>query len=165
MTDAEIKAALTDLQALALTLDAEGRGDRAEGNSSVEERIAVGCAIRNRVAHPRRFGVTYRAVCLAPKQFSCWFVGGGAANYLRTLGIARALVEGAPLPISQPDTALLHESIFLAEGIVGGQLLDRVNGATHYMTRALWKAAPPAWARGLRPAAVVGSQVFFAGVA
>jgi len=37
MTDAEVIAALTDRQALGLTAWAEARGDRAQGNSSVEE--------------------------------------------------------------------------------------------------------------------------------
>ena len=78
MSERDIKAALTDELALALTLDAEGRGDGRDG-SSVEERIAIGCVIRNRLALGH-WGLTYRAVCHAPRQFSCWDAIGGEQN-------------------------------------------------------------------------------------
>lgn len=165
MTDLEIRAALTDLPAVAITLDAEGRGDSRQGGSSVEERIAIGCVIRNRVKTPRRFSATYRGVCLQRLQFSCWQPIDGAANYVRTMALARALVEGTALPMSKAEIDLVHESLYLAEGIIGGQLLDRVAGATHYMTSALFRSKPPAWVKGLRPCAEVGTQVFFSGVA
>jgi hypothetical protein len=163
MTDQEVLSSIGDLAALAVTLDAEGRGDARDG-SSVEERIAVGCVIRNRVAQPRRFATTYRGVCLQRNQFSCWAAAGGAANFARTIGVARALVVGLPLPVSKTDSDLLQESLYLAEGIIGGHLLDRVMGATHYLTASLYNTRPPGWTKGLTPACRVGNQLFFAGV-
>ena len=65
LTDAEVKARLSDLEVTLVTLFGEARGEPVEG------LIAVGSVIRNRVK-AARFGSTYRAVCLARWQFSCW---------------------------------------------------------------------------------------------
>lgn len=164
LTDAEVKARLSDLHALALTMDAEGRGDWREGGSSVEERIAIGCVIRNRVRDPRRWPRTYAAVCLQRGQFACWVQAGGLANYRRTMALARSFVLGTPRPpLSELETRLLEESLFLAAGIIGGQILDRVRGATHYYAPAAMQppGSVPEWARNRLPLARVGAQLFF----
>lgn len=160
MTDEEVKARLTDLPALAITLDGEGRGEPVEG------RIAIGSVIRNRVAHPRRYGRTYRAVCLARGQFSCWFKFGGAANYARTIQLARAFVEGGRPALSSAEQERFEESLFVAEGLIGGQLCDRVRGATHYYAPSAMvpRGRVPDWAAGLAPVATLGRHLFFAGV-
>ena len=51
---------------VALTLLAEARGEGAVG------MYAVGCVIRNRA---RERHISMAAVCLQPKQFSCWNAG------------------------------------------------------------------------------------------
>lgn len=157
MNEAEIKAALTDLQALAGTMVAEAAGDRREGNSSLEERAAVGCVIRNRVRRPGGWGDSYRTVCLARLQFSCWNPGDDA-NHKRLIDLAYLLVTNQPAMDS-----LVLETLWLAQGIISGTVLDRVNGATHYYAPKAMKPAGrvPAWAKGKQPAAAVGDQLFF----
>lgn len=160
MTDAAILSALSDVDALTCTMIGEAGGDHKDG-SSVEERIGVACAIRNRVREPRKYGDTFKAACLRRWQFSCWNVGD--PNRPRLLAIAYRLVTDQPAM-----DPLVEESTYLAAGVVSGVLLDRVAGANHYMTRALWTSAPPAWgfldaARTRRRpiVATVGSHVFF----
>lgn len=163
--DPAIKTALTDFHAVALTMYGEGRGDRLEGGTSVEERIAVGCVIRNRLKTPGRFGSTYRAVCLTRSQFSCWWTWGGKDNYAHVMVIARALVEDvrAEPELSTFEHGLWTESLFLADGIIGEQLLDSVRGSTHYYAPRAMKPAGrvPAWAVGNRQLAKIGGHLFF----
>lgn len=164
LTPAQVLESLTDLDVLALTALAEAVGDQAQGGSSVEERIAVMSVIRNRVRTPLRFGATYRAVCLKNNgrvwQFDCWRPGSGANN-ARLMALAYLLVT---------EQRILHpywyETAFLATGIQGSALLDRVNGATHYYAPASMKPVNtvPKWARGVEPCAKVGSQLFFVNV-
>lgn len=159
MTDAEIRAALVDRSVLALTMWAEARGDGREGNSSVEERIAVGCVVRNRLAEPGRFRAdapTYRAVCLAPSQFSCWLKVGGSANYAALMALAERVAGGL-----SSDDAAFAESLYLADGIMARVLLDRTGGATAYYAPAAMtpRGRVPQWATG-KATLAVGSQLF-----
>lgn len=160
--ESRIKEALTDRLATALTMIAEAAGDWREGGSSVEERIAVGCVIRNRVL-ARRWPKTFRGVCLQAKQFSCWDPGTDA-NHVRLMATADLLIRGGRL---DPITA---ETLYLADGIIDGTILDRTNGATSYYAPAAMKPAgrKPNWVylngrdgTEHRPAATVGSQVFY----
>jgi len=146
VTDLEIRGALSDVQVLALTCFAEARGDAKEGSSSVEERIAVGCVCRNRLRRPDRWGHSYREVCLAPKQFSCWNAGTDP-NHVALMAVAYRMATGQPTM-----DPLLDETLFLADGIMRGVLLDRVNGAVSYYAPAAMK--PP----GRVPAAAVGKK-------
>lgn len=152
MTDADLLAQLATDQVLAITLYGEARGEAVEG------RIAVASVVMNRVK-AKRFGHDARAVCLAPLQFSCWQPKGGQENYDDVMAIARATANGtAPGPI-------LRECAWIALGALSGDIRDRVNGSTHYLTADLFRIAPPAWAKGKTPAVRVGSQLFFAGIA
>ncbi len=164
MTDIQVKLALEDLPAVAITLDAEGRGDWREGNSSLEERVAIGCVIRNRKNDGRRWPTRFNRVCLQRGQFSCWFQYGGLANHRRTMALARFFVEKAPFPVlSAIEVDLFMETLWLSEGIVGSQLLDRTGGSNHYYAPAAMKPAGtvPPWAQNRAAAAKVGSQLFF----
>jgi hypothetical protein len=155
MTDAEIKADLDELHVVALTLWGEARGEPVEG------RIFVGSVIRNRVQTPRRFGDTYDKVCLARAQFSCWLRAGGPENYAAVMARARLFAgDYAERPSGLLD-ADLQEMIFLAEGIIGGQLKDNARGANHYCTSRMFSANPPDWAKGKRPIVEVGAHVGF----
>jgi hypothetical protein len=149
----QILAALSQTDVLALTIWGEAR------NQAVEGRIAVGCVIRNRLI-AGRWGHDYKAVCLAPWQFSCWTPKGGPANYETVLAAARALLH--PEGHRGPD---LRECLWIAEGLTSGALRDRVAGCAHYVTRELWHSQPPSWARGMDPAIRIGDHVFFRGVA
>lgn len=152
MTDEQILARLTDVQVAALTALREAVGDRsgAADTSSVEERIAVLTVIRNRVRQPRRFGDSYKAVCLARKQFSCW--NPGDPNRAKALAIGYLLATNQPVD----DRAYL-ETEYLAQGVVAGIILDRVYGADHYHRDDI---SPP-WSKGKLALAQVGSHLFF----
>ena len=152
MTEQEIRDRLTDVQAAALTAHAEARGDQADG-SSVEERIAVLCVIRNRA---RQTGKGFKAVCLRPLQFSCWNTGTDP-NHLALLVAAEQVLAGEPLD------PLLRETLFLAQGVADGVVLDRSGGATSYYAPKAMKppGRVPVWARDVTPCARVGNQLFF----
>ena len=138
MTDEDVKARLTHVQATACTMLAEAGGDNLDG-SSVEERIGVGCAIRNRVK-TRRFGDTFRDVCLRRKQFSCW-TPSRDQNHRRLMAVAANLVAGV-----LPDPILV-ETLYLAEGVIGGAIMDSTHGATHYYAPKAMrpKGSKPGW--------------------
>jgi N-acetylmuramoyl-L-alanine amidase len=153
MTEDALRDWLDDTAAHALTMWAEARGDASEGDSSVEERIAVGWVIRTRalVSH-----TTVKAVCLAPWQFSCWNTGADA-NHRALLAAAGSLYAGVSVD------PLLRETLYLAQGILDGHLLDRTHGATHYYAPDAMKppGRVPSWAKGKVPTARVGRQLFF----
>jgi N-acetylmuramoyl-L-alanine amidase len=152
-----VRNGLDDLQALALTLFFEAGGEPVEG------AIAVGCVIRNRVAHPKRFGTTYRAVVHAKSQFSCWWPWGGLKNFEHIIAASEALRHNLVLPFNEIELAEFQECCYVAEGIIGGQIKDRVRGATHYYAPEAMvpKGRVPDWAKGLSPAAKVGGHLFF----
>lgn len=162
MTEAQIKAQLSDLQALTCTMIAEAAGDRRDG-SSVEERIAVGCVIRNRVLDPGWWGNTYRAVCLKPWMFSCWNPGPDV-NHQRTMRLAYEYVTGQP--VVEP---IVLETQALAELIIDRIVLDCTGGSDHYYAPLAMKpkGAAPKWAKDRTtgvvraPTAIVGTQHFY----
>lgn len=155
MTETAILAGLSDVEALALTMYGEARGDAVQGWSSVEERIAVGCVVRNRTRTPKRWGDTLKATCLQRVQFSCW--NASDPNRARLIAFGYRLVTGQPV-----QDALVEETLYLAAGIADGVLRDQTIGADHYLTTALFRSAKrPAWVSGLRFTREIGSHVFF----
>lgn len=160
MTDQDAIAQLATDQVLAITLYGEGRSEPIEG------RIAIASVIRNRVnadigndARPDWWGEGYRGVCLAPMQFSCWQSRDGEQNYQDVIATVRSTVNGSPIG------PILRECAWIAFGIMGGEIRDRVKGSTHYLTADLFRVAPPKWAKGRTPVARVGAHLFFTGVA
>jgi N-acetylmuramoyl-L-alanine amidase len=156
MTTADIKAELTDRQAVALTIFGEARAEDVTG------QVAVGCVIRNRLSKPLRFGgrpdASWRDICLRKWQFSCWFEGGGASNFAAVMAAAEGLVNGIP---PKPDSALAH-ALWVADGVMVHRTRDVTRGANHYLTTALLRTKPPGWT--LPPAqqvAVIGGHAFF----
>lgn len=149
----ESLAALSDAQIVTCTLYGEARGEPIEG------LIAVACVIRNRV-DDGRWGETYKRVCLAAAQFSCWNDDGRSANHAEVLRVAEQLAQSTTLP----DNARLKQCAWVAQGVMGQWLLDNTHASTHYLTGELFQRNPPAWARGRLPAAQVGHHVFFRGI-
>lgn len=158
MTDAAAIALLSTDQVLAITLYGEARGEQVEG------RIAIASVIRNRVntdlggdQKPDWWGEDYKGVCLAPWQFSCWTPKGGEQNYAEIMSVVRAAVNGAAIG------PIMRECAWIAFGIIGGDIRDRVKGATHYYNPAAMvpKNRVPDWAKGKTPVALVGSHLFF----
>lgn len=170
LTEAEVLDRISQAHVLAVTGYAEAAGDFLVDNSSVEERIAVMCVVRNRVRQPGRFGDTFKAVCLKNNgrtwQYDCWRPGSGG-NHDRLVQKAYLLVTDQPL-----QDPILDETLFLANGIVSGVILDRTNGATHYYapksmvpvnSKPRWVFAPGS-DREIPPCAIVGTQRFYKGV-
>ena len=143
--DAEIKAALSPAQVVAMTIWAEARAEAIEGE------VAVGCVIRNRLLRPKRFADTWAGVCLAKWQFSCWIPQGGEQNYRMLMSRCEASLAGA-----QPWPA---QALWIAQGIISGAIEDRVVGADHYF--ASWMPKPPAWSKGLYPVTIIGVHRFY----
>lgn len=143
--DGLIKAALTDEQVVAMTIWAEARAEPIEGE------VAVGCVIRNRLMKPRRFQDTWKGVCLAKWQFSCWIPQGGEANYRMLMARCESAMAGTA---TWPPQAS-----WIAAGIISGAIEDRVSGATHYY--ASWMKTPPKWAIDVVPVAVLGVHRFY----
>jgi hypothetical protein len=129
--------------------------------SSIEERIAVLCVVRNRLPQWQRFeatGPTYREVCLAVNQFSCWW--GTDANSAALFD----LLAGAP-----SRDLLYVETLYLARGVITNQILDRTRGATMYFAPGSMKppGSWPLWAKSKAYTAPgptrIGDQVFMIG--
>lgn len=176
MTDAEVIAALDDRQTLALTAWAEARQvprHDPDSHSPIEELVAVMVVVRNRLAHPSKWRAvitsltgpntwSYKSVCLAPNQFSCWTAGSGA-NHDALMVQARLLAEMCPdatglNPNLDPE---LRECLYLADGAISGVLIDRTNGATMYWAPASMvpPGRVPTWAAGKLPI-WIGDQQF-----
>lgn len=153
MTDQEVQHALNDLQALVCTLYGEARNQGEPG------LIAVGCVIRNRKWAGCFGGDTYRAVCLARWQFSCWTPAGGRSNYETTMALARQLL--APVPAVLPR--VVQDCLRVARGVLSGEIEDVTGSATHYMTKECY-AHPPSWATTMRVTDIIGNHVFMVGV-
>jgi len=150
MSEPTLLDALGQVPILAITLWGEARSESLEG------RVAVASVVRNRVLSGR-FGRDYRAVCLAPWQFSCWGRKGGEQNHAAVMDAAGKVARGQGL------TPLLRECLWIAEGVIAGDLTDASHGADHYLTRALYDSpGAPVWARRYRVTAQVGRHVFLA---
>lgn len=154
----------SDRDALAVTVLFEAGGEAIEG------RIAVACAVRNRVVadlgndgRPDWWGEGYRGVCWRKGarteygQFSCWWPSGGALNHQKLAAFALEVAAGR-VPAGQ--AAAWAECQWIAAGVISGAVRDRVAGCTHYHTRDV----RPAWSRGVAPAVVMGRHLFYKGV-
>lgn len=135
---------LDELDYAALTVDAEGRSEPIEG------QIGILSVIRNRL-RDGRWGSSYKAVALAPKQFSCWN-DGTDANHLRLIRLAQRVQREEPVPE-------LKTAYWLANGCLSGAMPDRVFGAKWYHVSRM--APKPEWAQGIVPACVVGNHSFY----
>ena len=122
------------IRAVAATIWGEARGEGPDG------MLAVGCVIRNRAQSPGWWGKDWESVCMAPKQFSCWWDKQGAR--VRT--------------VDETDTRFL-KCLEIARSIVDGSAEDITGGADHYHTGAV----SPSWSRGIKPVAIIGAHRFF----
>lgn len=146
-----IRAALSDYEALWLTIYGEARGEPVEG------QIAVASVIRNRVG--RRWGGSLRAVCLAANQFSCWNPAANA-NHALLINMASEALGDFHERTTAPLDAKARQIKFLAQGIMNGDLLDNTHGADHYLTKNLLQSVDaPTWAMG-KPARFLGAHAF-----
>lgn len=130
-----------EIAVVAATLWGEARNQGEDGMR------AVAWVIANRMRREHRGLTSASAVCLAPKQFSCW--NDNDPNLPKMRSIA-----------ASPDRDYIVASAIARELLTSGlQGRDVTNGATHYYARSL---RPPAyWARGKTHCAAIGGHLFF----
>lgn len=136
---------LSDRFVLALTIWGEARGEPVEG------QIAVAQVVRNRLSDATNTAPRWRDVCLAPKQFSCF--NENDPNYPK---IQRA----ATMLLTQEPTPELRQALWIADGVMGGMLMDNTKGSRNYLTFALYGTKPPKWAVNKPIKTRIGSHVF-----
>lgn len=150
MTRETVRAALTGRQALICTLYGEAAGEPLLG------QIAVACVIRNRAEKPGWWGgPDYKSVCLAKAQFSCWWED--TPNTERVYAFGEALIRVLSPDVESP---LVHRLGWIADGVMSEAAPDESQGATHYLTAALFSVRPPTWAQGQVPLTRLGHHVF-----
>jgi hypothetical protein len=168
MTDADVLAALDDQQTLALTAYAEARAivlllnrqGQVASHSPIEELVAVMCAVRNRRGHPARWDSvdgSFKSLCLAHAQFSCWTPNSGT-NHDALMAQAQVLVGVSGTALIDPE---LRECLYLAQGVMMGEIRDRTGGATSYYSPAAMVPVGrvPMWALH-KPFTLIGNQRF-----
>ena len=132
---ADIKP-FTEIFMIALAIYREARGE------DLSAKIAVGCAIRNRVQHPDWYGKNWFECITKPYQFSSF-----------NRGEPNSIVFGSP---DQPAWA---ESLAAALRVLSGEP-DPTGGATFYFDQSLDKN-PPKWASIYAHTGDVGRFRFF----
>lgn len=131
-----------EVDILARTLWGEARG---EGTAGMQ---AVASVVLNRVKIAQERGGSYWwgndiiQVCQKPYQFSAW--NRGDPNFRKLQSVDERDLYFA--------TALR-----IARRAVSGVLADMTGGATHYHADTV----SPYWARGEKPATVIGRHVFY----
>ncbi|WP_217808718.1 cell wall hydrolase [Derxia lacustris] len=132
-----------EIEIVAKTLWGEARGESQAGME------AVACVIDNRKRSGYRGRTTHSAVCLDPKQFSCWNLDDPNRRKLEALD-------------ARPDDDY-RRARAIAERLLDGGIADPTRGARHYVTRAARELTY--WARGKSPSAVIGNHAFFNDIA
>ncbi len=161
VTQPEPALPITDLDALARTIEGEAGGEPTEG------RVAIAAVVGNRLRlaeeycarhpgaqrHPTFGEPTWRAICLANWrdifQFSCW--EPGSADRRRILLAS--------------DSDLATE-LGIARTSVADALPDPTGGATHYLNVELEMklyGRLPGWISAMRQTTVIGKHTFFVG--
>ncbi|XHS76642.1 cell wall hydrolase [Burkholderiaceae bacterium UC74_6] len=130
-----------DQTILAKTLWGEARGEGVIGMQ------AVAAVVMNRLRVSYRGRTTAEAVCLDPKQFSCWNGDDVNLPLIERLG-------------TTSDTDY-QDALGIAEQALAGRLPDPTLNSKHYLATTLPAAAMPTWARGKAPAIVIGRQAFY----
>lgn len=152
MTVDDVQDKLSEEQSIQLTVWGETR------SLSLVGQIAVACVIRNRLNLHFRGAKTYRDVCFARLQFSCWSRLGGSVNFDAVIAAAQQVLT---LPENRWAVSL-KTAQQVARGIISNELTDVTDGATHYYHKSI---PPPAWS--LAPAVLtkeLGGHRFYKNV-
>ncbi len=145
MTFDDVKAGLTDREAVILTVYGEARGEPVEG------QLAVINVIINR-AFLRK--LTPKEVCFQRLQFSCWNKNDKNFPILKELA-EQTVVEDLP------DKRELLQIGYLFDGVMKNILEDNTNKADHYMTTSLFKSdKKPSWAKNPKFTKAIGAHTF-----
>lgn len=130
-----------EIDTLARTIYGEARGEPRLG------KIAVAQVVLNRLKIAKSkgsywWGSDVIAVCRKPWQFSCWNDKDANREKIETISLSNRVFASC---------------YKIAELVIGGKVDDPSCGATHY--HAL--SCHPAWAKGLKPCAIVGNHYFY----
>jgi len=135
----------------ACTLIGEARGEPIEG------QIGVGFVIRNRAIADKK---SYRDICLAPKQFSCWNIND--PNFKLITKVLSDLDQGNTI-----DDPYFRQSIAIARCIQEEDFLDNTKGAKNYVTKDRWKLADTrkdeqldGWINRMVQTVILGNHIF-----
>lgn len=111
-------------------------GEARDRRLSDTARIAVGWSIRNRVEYKNalRYGGTYHAVILKPKQYSS-FTATNANRYL---------VENPLSNENDVDARAWTNCYDIAANVLNNRIMDPTNGANHFFDDSI---SPPSWAK------------------
>lgn len=129
-----IPMTFVDLEVMARTIYGEARGESFTG------QVAVGNVILNRARRGGWFGASIAAVCQKPWQFSCWNANDPNRDKLLAVDLTSEALRTA------------------VQACLAAVERDLTSGSTHYYAKHI---APPAWAKGLRPAFSEGGHLFF----
>jgi N-acetylmuramoyl-L-alanine amidase len=143
-------SSISSYEIVALTIYGEGRGEPIEG------QIAIGCIIRNRV-HEATISKGYKDICLAPLQFSCWNENDPNRKLLESIVTK---MQGGFLSTDNTTDPVLRQCIYVSKGIVDWDIMSNIGSSTNYMTKQLYNANPPVWARELKVSSTIGKHVF-----
>jgi spore germination cell wall hydrolase CwlJ-like protein len=148
--DRPIFDALNDLQAMALTIYGEARGEFLKfGRPAL---AGVGYAIKNRIDHPTWWGKGVKGVCYHPVQFSCYLSVSAAAGYRELLKIAKDWTNALH------NDHMLFLCLEIADKILTGKEPNPVDHATSYCNPAL---CTPAWREDKVFVVTIGRHDFY----
>lgn len=136
----ETPAQATDT--LARTIWGEARSETVAGMEAVANVVMNRVRLTEYKKGKFWWGRGVTGVCRAPLQFSCWNLND--PNRAKLLAVTS-------------NDSKFRVCLDIAARAVSGALRDNTNGADHYHTRSI----SPAWSRGKRPVATIGSHIFF----
>lgn len=132
---------LPDQIVLALLIWGEARGEPLEG------QVAVASVVRNR----KKAEQSWRDVCLAPEQFSCFNEDSPEAA---------AMQRAATMLLTKVPPPILAQALWIADGVIAGAVIDVTHGARNYLTTQLLTTKPPKWAKDRPVLARIGNHTF-----
>lgn len=138
-TDNVFKYGQEDIDIVARTLWGEARGENYQG------RVAVAWVIRNRATKSPAYNWpnTPKAVCLQPKQFSCWNDNDPNLSELKQV---------------TTQDSIFKECLDIARFVLTKDISDPTHEADHYY--ANW-IKTPSWAVGQKVTATIGKHRFY----
>lgn len=129
-----------DTKILALCIYGEARGEGIEG------MLAVASVVLNRARMSKK---TIKAICLQPRQFSCFNPEDPNREILEKI----ALNWDRYIEINK----YLRQSFWIAKGVIENWLISNVDKATHYHHISI----KPSWADKLERITRIGNHVFY----
>lgn len=138
---------MEDIKNLAKTIWGEARGESPEGQE------AVANVVMNRVGAGKWFSGSVTNVVTRPYQFSAWNPDDPNA--------AKMDAEGE----AQTPSPSFARAVAIAARAMSGDLPDRTGGATHYHNK--YMKVFPDWSKGagVVRTGVIGTHIFYRGVA